>query len=171
MRETVDLLIEDPRWQTIGLEEISQAAVDATLRHLRLDPEAFELSLMGCDDARIRALNVEFREKDKATNVLSWPSEERASEQRGAMPELPQTGGGPFAEELGDIAIAYETCVREAEELGRSTTDHVTHLIVHGVLHLLGFDHIDDKDAALMEGLEREILEILGISDPYRITD
>ncbi|NNK77112.1 MAG: rRNA maturation RNase YbeY, partial [Litoreibacter sp.] len=75
----------------------------------------------------------------------------------------------PMALELGDIALAYETCAREASEQGKEFADHVTHLLVHGTLHLLGFDHINDADAARMEGLEVRILANLGLPDPYRL--
>ena len=99
--------------------------------------------------------------------MLSWPSEERAAEFVGEEPERPEPGTEDAPEELGDIAIAWETCAREAEAQGKPMADHVTHLIVHGVLHLLGYDHVEDEDAALMEGLEVRILASLGVSDPY----
>jgi probable rRNA maturation factor len=82
------------------------------------------------------------------------------------MPQLPE-GQADETEELGDIAISYETCAREAAEQGKSLDDHVTHLIVHAILHLLGYDHIDDSDAALMEGTEIRVLAKLGVSNPY----
>ncbi len=80
---------------------------------------------------------------------------------------MPETEDGPFATELGDLAIAFETCAREAQEAGKTMADHVTHLIVHGTLHLLGYDHLRDGDATLMENLETEILGKMGIADPY----
>ena len=122
---------------------------------------------MGCDDARIAALNADFRGKPQPTNVLSWPSEERGAEVAGEEPDLPEAGEPDDPCELGDIAIAWETCAREAEEQGKPMVDHVTHLVVHGLLHCLGYDHVDEADAALMEGLEVEILASLGLSDPY----
>ncbi|SDD38998.1 rRNA maturation RNase YbeY [Ruegeria marina] len=158
-----DVIIEDPRWEAAGLEPLSEKAVRATLAHLGLDPDEWEVCVMGCDDARIADLNRDFRGKPAATNVLSWPSEERAAETAGSPPDLP-SGPDP---ELGDIAIAFETCRQEAEAAGKPMGDHVTHLIVHGVLHLMGYDHIRDEDATLMEGLETEILGNLGIDDPY----
>ena len=83
------------------------------------------------------------------------------------MPEAPEPD--TFGEcELGDVAISYETCAREAAEAGKSLPDHATHLLVHGTLHLLGFDHERDQDATLMEGMETEILGKMGIADPYR---
>ena len=117
---------------------------------------------MACDDARIAALNADFRGKPTPTNVLSWPSDERSAATPGTPPDLPQTGT-----ELGDIAIAYDTCAQEAAHQGKTLHAHVTHLIAHGILHLLGFDHIDDADAALMERTETRILASLGFSDPY----
>ncbi|MCG6901073.1 MAG: rRNA maturation RNase YbeY [Rhodobacter sp.] len=158
---TIDVVIETPEWQTAGLESLAERAADATLAHLKLDGAAFEICLLGCGDARIAALNAAFREKPQATNVLSWPSEERGADAPGGVP------AAPGDVELGDIAIAYQTCAREAAELARPFDAHVTHLVVHGVLHLLGYDHIDGQDAALMEGLETEILATLGLPDPY----
>lgn len=157
-----DTVIEDSRWQAFNLEPLADQAATVTLQHLDLDPEAHEIVLMGCDDARITTLNGDFRDKPRATNVLSWPFEDLSAETPGGKPLEPE------AEELGDIAIAYETCQREAAEQGKPMADHVTHLIVHGVLHLLGYDHIRDEDATLMEQLEVEILGKLGLPDPYR---
>lgn len=156
----VDLIVEDARWQALGLEGLAERACGATLAHLGI--EGAEVSLLACDDARIAALNTEFRGKPAPTNVLSWPSEERGAAEPGGKPQPPADP------ELGDIAIAYDTCAREAREAGRTMADHVTHLIVHGTLHLLGYDHVEDEDAALMERLEVEILGKLGVADPYQ---
>jgi probable rRNA maturation factor len=164
---TTDTIIEDARWDAANLDALADRATEATLTHLGLDPEAFEICLMGCDDARIAELNADFRGKPQPTNVLSWPSEERAADAPGQTPPLPEPDPTGMPNELGDIAIAYETCTQEAHEAGKSMADHVTHLIIHGTLHLLGYDHIEDTDAALMEGLEVKILGKLGISDPY----
>ena len=167
MDPLVDTNIEDPRWEDFGLGPLAEAAARATLADLGLEPAGFEISLLGCDDARIAALNADFRGKPMPTNVLSWPSEDRAAEADGAMPEPPEEGDPDFPEELGDIAIAWETCAREAAEAGRPMEAHVTHLIVHGTLHLLGFDHVRDADGDLMETAEVRILARMGISDPY----
>lgn len=158
---TIDVLIEAPEWEAAGLEALAERAEGAALRHLGLDPEAYETALLGCDDDRIAALNGDFRDKPRPTNVLSWPSEERAPDTAGDRPAPPDPG------ELGDIAIAWQTCAREAEAAGRPVAEHVTHLIVHGVLHLLGYDHETEPDAAVMEELEVEILASLGLPDPY----
>ncbi|MEJ6397093.1 rRNA maturation RNase YbeY [Yoonia sp. 208BN28-4] len=158
-----DLNIEDPRWDDLGLDDLARAASVATLERLGLEPSVFEIAILACDDARIATLNADFRGKPAATNVLSWPSDERAAGIDGETPLPPD----PADPELGDIAIAYETCAKEAAEAGKPMADHVTHLIVHGTLHLLGYDHERDGDATLMEGLETEILGKMGLPDPY----
>ena len=165
--ELVETVIEDARWESFGLEALGERAGRAVLAGLDLPVEGFAISLMGCDDARIAVLNADFRGKPVPTNVLSWPSEERGAEFVGDVPKLPEPGETDDPEPLGDIAIAWETCAREAEEQGKPMADHVTHLLVHGVLHLLGYDHVEDEDAPLMEGLEVRILASLGVSDPY----
>ena len=159
---TVDCIIEDDRWGDI--EALAEIATNATFDRLGLEPSVFEVSLLACDDARISALNGDFRDKPAPTNVLSWPSDERGAAVDGEMPIPPQIGPD---NELGDIAIAYDTCAREAAEAGKPMREHTIHLLIHGTLHLLGFDHERDGDAALMEGLETEILGKLGIADPY----
>ena len=161
MPDLVDTVIEDDRWQAVGLAKLAEKACKATLRDLDLDPGEHEIALLGCDDARIAALNADFRGKPVPTNVLSWPSEDLTPDDDGGDPLEPEDA------ELGDIAIAYDTCTREAADQGKPFADHVTHLLVHGCLHLLGYDHVSDKDAARMEGLEVQILAKLGIQDPY----
>ena len=110
------------------------------------------LSILLTDDAAQRELNRQWREKDKSTNVLSFPA---------IKPFAPITGL------IGDISLARETLEREAGELGKPFTDHFTHLIVHGFLHCLGYDHETEDEALAMEGLETQILAQLGIDDPY----
>lgn len=159
---TVDCVLEDDRWQAADLEGLAARAVSATLTWLETGGEVV---VMGCDDARIAALNADFRGKPKATNVLSWPAEEHEPHAPGERPALPQD------DELGDIAIAYETCIAEAQAQSKTFDDHVTHLLVHATLHLMGYDHLNDPDAELMEASERAILATLNIADPYRETD
>ncbi|MDO6729990.1 rRNA maturation RNase YbeY [Marinovum sp. 2_MG-2023] len=162
-----ETLIEDPNWQQIDFPDLAETASRAVLGHLDLDPEHFEIAILACDDARIATLNADFRGKPQPTNVLSWPEEDLSAQIAGQPPEEPPTGGDE-AQPLGDIAIAFGTCQREAEDQNKRFDAHVTHLVVHGVLHLLGYDHIRDKDATVMEAHERAILGKLGISDPYR---
>lgn len=167
MTGLVDTLTEDARWDGLGLDALAETAVRATLDHLGLDPEGCEIALLACDDGRIAVLNAEFRDKPGPTNVLSWPAEELGAERDGADPDAPEIPLPGMALELGDIAIAYDTCAREAVEQGKPLAEHATHLIVHGCLHLLGYDHIRPKDADLMERLEVEILAKLGLPNPY----
>ncbi|MCC6864085.1 MAG: rRNA maturation RNase YbeY [Rhodobacteraceae bacterium] len=168
MSGIVDVVIEDARWEAAGLEALADRACSAALRGLGFDETDFSVVVMGCDDARIAVLNADFRGKPQPTNVLSWPSEERGAEVFGDRPKPPEVGtADDLVEQLGDIAISYETCQREAVEQGKSMADHVTHLLVHGLLHCLGYDHVDDKDAAVMEATEVRILTSLGLSDPY----
>ncbi|WP_424832771.1 rRNA maturation RNase YbeY [Ruegeria sp.] len=160
----LEITIEDDRWQ--GLDVLSHAAISAVLDHCGLNKEICEVSLLGCDDNRIAELNTEFREKPTPTNVLSWPAKDLSPDEAGGTPH-PATPDFTGEIALGDIAISYDTCVREAAAAGKNMGDHVTHLIVHGTLHLLGYDHIRDPDATLMERIEVEILGKMGIDDPY----
>lgn len=164
--DTLDILIEAPAWDEAALTPLATRAVIAALRHMALDPETCEVAILACDDARIATLNAEFRGKATPTNVLSWPAQPLAPPTEGQAPPRPAQGFDGMVE-LGDIALSYDTCAREAAESGKPVNDHLTHLIVHGVLHLLGYDHTTDSDAALMEGLEVEILGNLGLDDPY----
>lgn len=159
-----DTIIEDTRWDTLGMPALAERCARAALVHLGHDPDAYEIAILACDDTRIATLNTEFRGKPTPTNVLSWPSQERASSEDGGPPQEPEL---PMEAELGDIAISYDTCAREAVEQGKSLNDHSAHLLVHGVLHLLGYDHIRDLDATLMEETEVQILGTLGIDNPY----
>lgn len=162
----IEVNIEDPRWAALEIEALAERAAAATLHHLEIDPLYFEISLLGCDDARIAELNADFRGKPTPTNVLSWPAVERA--RPGKHPKKPAFDPRGMPEELGDIAISYDTCVAEAKLANKPFSDHVVHLLIHGVLHLLGYDHISDLDAAIMEALEVEVLGKMGITNPYR---
>lgn len=151
----IDIMTEAEGWSALPeLEALAVRAAEAALAGaaLPLRPEA-GLSLLFTGDGRMRELNRSWRGKDKATNVLSFP----------AVPPA-RLAAAPF---LGDIALGYETVSREAAEQGKPLAHHVTHLVAHGVLHLLGFDHETEEEAARMEGLERDILAGLGVPDPY----
>ena len=166
----VELIIEDDRWAEIRLDALANAACTATLAHLGLEPSDFGIGLLGCNDARIATLNAEFRAEQVATNILSWPCENRTpADTRGLATKHGHRSNG-LPKDLGDMAIAFDTCHREARAAGKALPRHITHLLVHGTLHLLGYDHIDDKDATIMEGLEAQVLATLGIEDPYRDT-
>lgn len=164
----VDVIIEDEKWHSADLAALARRAATAALSSLGLVPANYEIAVLGCDDARIAVLNADFRGKPQPTNVLSWPDEDLSPDEEGGDPFPPEDGDPDDPHHLGDIALAFDTCAREAAEQGKTMHDHVTHLVVHGVLHLLGYDHIRDADATLMEGLETEILGNLGLADPYK---
>lgn len=165
----VDVIVEAPGWNDAlpGLDGVAALGARLAVEARGLDPADFTLAVLACDDTRIRDLNVGFRGMDKATNVLSWPAFELAPKSPGGTPDLPPkpTTGDPVF--LGDVAIALQTCTHEAENASIPLKNHVLHLILHGCLHLLGYDHEAEADAHVMEGLERDALMGLGISDPY----
>lgn len=167
MTRVTDVMIKDPRWAKTGLRDLAETASRATLIHLGIPCDGYEIAILGCDDAEIADLNGAFRDKPAPTNVLSWPSDHLAAERDGGQPDPPSDPDLIMGESLGDIALAYETCQTEAQAAGKTLADHTTHLIIHGVLHLLGYDHVRGRDATLMEGLETEILGKMGIADPY----
>ena len=146
----IDVEIEDGRWAEAvpEAENLTRKAAEAALAGERGD----NVTVLLTDDKTVRELNGRFRGKNQPTNVLSFPAFEN--------PE-------GF---LGDIALAYETCEREAAEQGKSLAHHLQHLVAHGALHLVGYDHQSDADAEAMEALEREILSGLGVPDPYAAT-
>jgi probable rRNA maturation factor len=154
-RLALDVAEDSPLWGGLpDAEALAERAVAAAAHFggVRLLAGA-EVSLLLTDDAHMREINREWREKDRPTNVLSFPA---------VQPD--KVSASPF---LGDIAVAYETLVREARDDHTTVSDHFLHLVVHGFLHLLGYDHIETDDAERMERLEVEILAALGVQDPY----
>lgn len=152
-RLTLDVMIEDGDWSVFEPVEAALAeAADAVARQLGVAD--MEAAVALSSDARVQALNLAYRGKDKPTNVLSFPASS------GYAPP-----GHPC--HIGDIALAAETVAREAAEQGKPPRDHLQHLVIHGLLHLLGYDHETEPEAAEMEALEVEILQELGIADPY----
>ena len=154
-----------PAWGEANWTELAEKAARAALEltpHAPLidSPVCVELSVKLSDDAEVQQLNAAYRHKDKPTNVLSFPM---------LQPDLLETISNTDDGEvlLGDIILAQETCAREAEERGISLVDHATHLIVHGTLHLVGYDHEDDAMAESMEAIETRALASLGLADPY----
>ncbi len=155
----VTVTIADDRWASLdaALSDRLPPLVEAACAVAGGPPGAAEVSLVLGDDAMVRRLNQDYRGQDKPTNVLSFALSEGDS-----PPPLP---GTPVM--LGDVVIAYERVVDEAEAAERSPLVHLCHLVVHGVLHLLGYDHQNDADALAMERLETDILAGFGIPDPY----
>lgn len=156
-----------------------EKAVDAAVRFAGLPglsqhPSPVEVSIKLTDDAEVHALNREWRDKDKPTNVLSFPMLEDDELESFRHPELGSLDAEPvLCDEqqmgllLGDIVLAYETCVAEAMEKDIPIAYHATHLVIHGMLHLLGHDHIEDDEAESMEGLEVKALASMGLHNPY----
>ena len=149
----IDINVEAAGWADLvpQLEQIISAAAAAVVAACLHDGRDTELSVLMTSDERMTGLNREWRGKDGATNVLSFPGHLH--------------GPGPLL--LGDIALALETVRVEAVKSGIPVADHLSHLVVHGVLHLLGYDHKTEFEAQRMETLETDILRSLGISDPY----
>jgi len=153
-----EVLVVADCWQNEpDAESVIQRAIAVAAESIDADVSDAELAVMLTDDAGIRTLNSNWRGMDKPTNVLSFP----ALQPEGAR----KPGDAPRM--LGDIAIAYETTRREADEEGKPFPHHLSHLAIHGFLHLIGYDHENDADAEAMESLETEILQQLGIPDPY----
>ena len=165
----VDLVIEDDGWLDAlpDLPGLAETAARLALGAAGLAAAGYEIAILACDDARIAALNAGFRGKPTPTNVLSWPAFDLAPARPGSRPAPPPPGDPAAPVSLGDVAIALQTMRREAEAASIPLKDHAIHLILHGCLHLLGFDHETEADAALMEGIERQHLMAAGIADPY----
>ena len=144
----IDIEVEDAAWTDAlaDAEALVRIAAEAALAR---GEAVGGVTLLLTDDESVRELNARFRGKDSGTNVLSFPA-----------PPNPE-------DHLGDVALAYGVCAREAAEQGKPLSHHLQHLTIHGVLHLLGYDHIGDDEAETMEGLERAVLAGLGVPDPY----
>lgn len=158
---TIDIAVraDCPAWaEALPDYEARCGRLAATaLEAVELPEGVVELSIVLADDEAVRALNRGWRGQDKPTNVLSFAALDDE--------DAPLVDGAPLL--LGDVILAYETCAAEAKEQDKSLADHFGHLVVHGVLHLLGYDHMDDEEAAEMEALETDLLASLGIPDPY----
>jgi probable rRNA maturation factor len=143
----IEVEVEDPAW-TLALPDSAAIASQAASAAAALGRKG-EIAILLTDDQAVRDLNLRFRDRDKATNVLSFPAPSTAPRQ------------------LGDIALAFGVCAAEARDQGKPLADHLRHLVIHGVLHLLGYDHQAEADAEHMESLERRLLAEMNIADPY----
>jgi probable rRNA maturation factor len=151
----LSIAVEDAGWDEIpALEELTHKTVEAALAGARVDGAKLDIAILFTGDEIMAALNAEWRGKPSATNVLSFPAEDFSVPEDEARP-------------LGDIVLASGVVAREAAEQGKTLPHHATHLIVHGLLHLLGYDHESDDEAARMEGLETDILKGLEVPGPY----
>ena len=155
----------DADWTALATRA-ARAAIERTPHGELLTTAALvEISVRLTSDEEVRALNAQYRRRDRPTNVLSFPM---------VQPDLLDTVGGNSDDGellLGDIVLAHGVCAAEAAERGIAVGDHATHLLVHGTLHLLGYDHLDDDEAEGMEEVERQALATLGIADPYLIRE
>ena len=150
----IDISLEAGDWPgEAALTQLVDRAVSAAFAETGLAGRS-ELSVVFSDDARVRSLNADWRGKDKATNVLSFPA-------------FPLAKGSAPPPMLGDIVLAAETVAREAALEDKPVENHITHLVIHGLLHLLGYDHETDTEAEAMEAIERAALARLAIPDPY----
>ena len=159
----IDIAVNDTRWDSCiqniktPLEDICHTVINTGAPDSFL-PESIELSLVLTDDEEVQTLNRDYRNKDKPTNVLSFPQID--------WEEPEDDLALPFCN-LGDVIMAFETIEREAKEQDKTIENHFLHLLVHGILHLLGYDHIEDDEAEEMEALEIKILGDWGIKNPY----
>lgn len=165
----IELTREEP-WPDTDWAALASRAADAAINRtphgeLATTPAAVELSVRLTSDDEAQALNRQYRGKDKPTNVLSFPM---------IQPDLLDTvtqNSDDGEVLLGDIVLAHGVCIAEAADRGVSLDEHVTHLMVHGVLHLLGYDHQADGEAEAMEAIERDALAALGLADPYLVRE
>ncbi len=156
---TIDCLYQSSLWQDCLSQEDIAGVINAAADHLGISP-AFEVSVVLANDSFIQSLNDQYRGKNKPTDVLSFPQENFSKGDVLSIENL----------NLGDIILSYETIKRDAESQGKNFIHHVLHMMVHGFLHLMGYDHEDQHEAEEMEALEVFILAQCGISNPYELT-
>lgn len=166
---TIDCEVADPLWDAfpLELEWVIGQTIKTTLGRVVPYMESCEVSVLLTGDQHIQELNEQYRGKDKPTNILSFGSYDHPIEE--TMYKRDVQKGVPII--LGDLILSYHTVLKETQEQNKLFEHHLRHLIVHGVLHLLGYDHVHDEDARMMEDLEIEILKLFGIVNPYLVQD
>lgn len=166
---------EDDAWDALeGAEALVSRAAAAAFAEAGIPAEGWALSVLLTSDEEVATLNADHRGKAGPTNVLSWPAFDLAPDAPGEAPPspgAPEPMPGEEAEEIGDLSLAFGVCAREAREAGAPLADHVTHLVLHGTLHCLGYDHIEDPDAERMEAMESRAMLAMGLRDPYLIPE
>ena len=161
MNPDTDIIVRDARWEAAipDVIDLCGVAAGAAFRASAIQPANAEASPVLADDDFVASLNQQYRDREGPTNVLSFAVYDDVDELAGLPDGMPAM--------LGDIIVAYDTTTREAQQSGVVLGDHLRHLVVHGMLHLLGYDHITDEQASEMEPLETSVLAQLGVADPY----
>ena len=164
-----NILLKDDRWKKLPLKKMAMNSLNLIADDVLQKNDDFEISLLATNDPEVIYLNNNFRGYNRSTNIISWPENRYERKKPGAFPQLASrsfvfSDGMNF---LGNLAISFDRCSIEAEEGNLVFEDHITHLLIHGCLHLVGFDHENELDAKLMEGIEEKLLSKLGIRNPY----
>ncbi len=166
-----DIVFEDMRWRKLPLEKIASASLNLIETDMLDSNKDFEISILATNDFGMIQLNEQSRGFNESTNILSWPEYNYERVKPGAFPKRKskrfQYYEGP--DFLGNIAISFDRCFIEADQRQIDVKDHITHLLIHGCLHLIGFEHEDELDATLMEETEKRLLLELGIKNPYAV--
>ena len=161
----LEALWPDAEWETLAARAAAAAIAQTPYAEWTTHPSAIEIAVRLTDDAEVQKLNRQYRQKDAPTNVLSFPMVQRD------LLETVTQNSDDGEVILGDIILAHGVCEAEAAERGISLEDHTAHLIVHGVIHLLGYDHLGDAEAEAMEDMERTALAALDLHDPYPVRE
>lgn len=168
-----DVVFNDRRWKQIPLEEIAVNALKLIIANFLEKDKKFGVSILASNDAELKELNRSFRGKNTSTNIISWPEHSLQTKQPGCLPKQLSKLIANYKGEtlLGNLAISFERCSIEAKEKKINFEDHMFHLLLHGYLHLIGFDHQHELDANLMENIEIRLLSRVGIKNPYELID
>lgn len=166
-----NIVFEDNRWRTLPLEKIAYTSLNLVMNNISLKNIDLEISILASNDYDLIRLNKEFRGHNSSTNILSWPEHEYKRLKFGDFPKRISVTSSCIAESnfLGNLAISFDRCSTEAKERNITFEDHTMHLLIHGCLHLVGFDHENELDAILMEDIEKKLLLELGIKNPYEL--
>ena len=164
-----NIVYKDDRWKKIPLQKIAQSSLNLIVDKILHKEKQLEISILASNDFELAKLNKQYRGSSTPTNILAWPEHDFKRSTPGALPNYTSTSYGDFdgLDFIGNLAISFDRCSIEAQEENISLEDHITHLLIHGFLHLIGFDHENELDATLMEEIEKRLLFQLGIKNPY----
>ena len=165
-----NVVFKDNRWKKLPLKKLAMDSLNLIADDVLQKNNDFEISILATNDSEVTYLNNNFRGYNRPTNILSWPERRYERKKPGLFPQLVSTSsfysdGSNF---LGNLAVSFDRCSIEAQEENLAFEDHLYHLLIHGCLHLVGFDHENELDAELMEDIEKKLLSKLGIENPYR---